>query len=106
MRKKIMFAVASVFLSTIAVVALSSFTSQSNNATESETTVHTHVSCQGKHCTYTVGCGCSGFSSKTNGKNHIVSVVVIIKSTTNKRKPQSIKQWQNLNDRFCRLFYS
>lgn len=68
MKKKIMFAVASVFLSTITVVALSSFTSKSSNATESESTVHTHVSCQGKHCTYTVGCDCSGFSPKTNGK--------------------------------------
>ena len=68
MKKKIMFAVASVFLSTITVVVLSSFTSQSSNATESESTVHTHVSCQGKHCTYTVGCDCSGFSPKTNGK--------------------------------------
>ena len=63
-----MFAVASVFLSTITVVALSSFTSKSSNTTESESTVHTHVSCQGKHCTYTVGCDCSGFSPKTNGK--------------------------------------
>ena len=68
MKKKIMFAVASVFLSTITVVALSSFTSKSSNATESESTLHTHVSCQGKHCTYTVGCDCSGFSPKTNGK--------------------------------------
>ena len=68
MKKKIMFAVASVFLSTITVVVLSSFTSKSSNATESESTVHTHVSCQGKHCTYTVGCNCSGFSPKTNGK--------------------------------------
>ena len=68
MKKKIMFAVASVFLSTITVVVLSSFTSKSSNATESESTVHTHVSCQGKHCTYTVGCDCSGFSPKTNGK--------------------------------------
>ena len=68
MKKKIMFAVASVFLSTITVVALSSFTSHSENVTESETPVHTHVSCQGKHCTYTVGCDCSGFSPKTDGK--------------------------------------
>lgn len=83
-----MFAVASIFLSTITIVGLSSFTSQSNNATESESIVYTHVSCQGKHCTYTVGCDCSGFSPKTNGKeweNHIVSVVAIIKNTTNKR---------------------
>lgn len=68
MRKKIIFAVASVFLSTIIVVGLSSFTSQSHNTTESKSTVHAHVSCQGKHCTYTVGCDCSGFSPKTNGK--------------------------------------
>ena len=68
MRKKIMLVVASIFLSTITIVGLSSFTSQSNNATEPESTVHTHVLCQGKHCTYTVGCDCSGFSPKTNGK--------------------------------------
>lgn len=63
-----MLVVASIFLSTITIVGLSSFTSQSNNATEPESTVHTNVLCQGKHCTYTVGCDCSGFSPKTNGK--------------------------------------
>jgi hypothetical protein len=68
MKKKIMLAVASIFLSTITIVGLSSFTSQSENAIETETAVHAHVSCQGKHCTYTVGCDCSGFSPKTDGK--------------------------------------
>lgn len=68
MRKKIMFAISAIVVTTITIVGLSSFTSQSEKATESKTTVHTHVSCQGKHCTYTVGCDCSGFSPKTNGK--------------------------------------
>ncbi len=30
--------------------------------------VHTHAS--GKHCTYTVGCSCSGFSPITSGKEY------------------------------------
>ncbi len=68
MRKKIMFAVTAIVVSATTVVGLSSFTSQRENATEVESTVLTHVSCQGKHCTYTVGCDCSGFSPKTDGK--------------------------------------
>ena len=68
MREKIMLAVFSIFTAAITIVGLSSFSSQSEKETTSETTVHTHVSCQGKHCTYTVGCNYSGFSPKTNGK--------------------------------------
>ncbi len=68
MRKKIMFAVTAIVVSATTIVGLSLFTSQRENATEVESTVHTHVSCQGKHCTYTVGCDCSGFSPKTDGK--------------------------------------
>lgn len=68
MRTKIILAGFSIFAAAIIIVGLSSFTSHSENVTESETPVHTHVSCQGKHCTYTVGCDCSGFSPKTNGK--------------------------------------
>ena len=68
MRKKIMLAVFSIFAAAITIVGLSSFTSHSEKATESEIPVHTHVSCQGKHCTYTVGCDCSGLSPKTNEK--------------------------------------
>ena len=63
-----MIAITNIVVTTITIVGLSSFTSQSEKATEFKTTVHTHVSCQGKHCTYTVGCDCSGFSPKTNGK--------------------------------------
>ena len=68
MRKKIMLAVFSIFAAAITIVGLSSFTSHSEKTTEFETPVHTNVSCQCKHCTYTVGCDCSGFSPKTNGK--------------------------------------
>ena len=63
-----MLAVFSIFAAAITIVGLSSFTSHSEKTTEFETPVHTHVSCQGKHFTYTVGCDCSGFSPKTNGK--------------------------------------
>ena len=63
-----MLAVFSIFAAAITIVGLRSFTSQREKATETETTVRTHVSCQGKHCTYTVGCDCSDFSPKTNGK--------------------------------------
>ena len=63
-----MLAVFFTFSAAITIVGLSSFTSQSEKETTSKTTVHTHVSCQGKHSTYTVGCDCSGFSPKTNGK--------------------------------------
>lgn len=68
MKKKIMLAAFSIFAAIITIVGLSSFTSQSKKTTASETIIHTHVSCQGKNCTYTVGCDCFGFSPKTNGK--------------------------------------
>lgn len=63
-----MFVVAVGVVSVGTILGLSSFTSEGKNAAELDSAVHTHVSCQGKHCTYTVGCDCSGFSPKTNGK--------------------------------------
>lgn len=58
MGKKIFFAVVAVVISTTAIVGLSSFTSKTEDARgEVETTEeHTPVACQGKHCTYSVGC--------------------------------------------------
>ena len=73
MRKNIIFSVVVFLISTTTIVVLSSFTSQVENTTEIVSTVHTHVSCQGKHCTYTVGCNCSGFSPKTNGNEWEIS---------------------------------
>ncbi len=63
-----MYVVAVGVVSVGTILGLSSFTSEGKSAAEFDSTVHTHVSCQGKHCTYTVGCDCSGFSPKTNGK--------------------------------------
>lgn len=37
-------------------------------ATEIHTHTHTHAAAQGKHCSGTVGCDCTGFSPITNGK--------------------------------------
>ena len=68
MRKNIIFAVASIVASVISIIALSSFTSNVENDLCMESSIQTYASCQGKHCTYTVGCKCSGFSPKTNGK--------------------------------------
>lgn len=68
MRKNIIFAVVSIVASVISIIALSSFTSNGENELRLGASVQTHVSCQGKHCTYTVGCDCSGFSPNTKGK--------------------------------------
>lgn len=68
MRKNTIYAIVAIVMSTTAIVGLSSFTSQVESSIEAKSDVHTHVSCQGKHCTYTVGCDCSGFSPKTDGK--------------------------------------
>ena len=61
--KKIICAVSALMVSTVVVVGLCSFTSK----TEVKSDICTEVSCQGKHCSYTVGCDCSGFAPKTNG---------------------------------------
>ena len=57
MKKRIMFAIATIAVSVTAIIGLSSFASKSDS----------HADCHGKHCTYTVGCDCSGFSPKTDG---------------------------------------
>ena len=66
MKKKIAIALATLVVAAVAVVSLCSFTSRNEIVTDEEH--HTHLSCQGKHCTGTVGCSCSGFSAITNGK--------------------------------------
>ena len=57
MKKRIMFVIATIAVSAATILGLSSFTSKSDS----------HSDCQGKHCTYTVGCDCSGFSPITDG---------------------------------------
>ena len=57
MKKRIMFAIATIAVSVTAIIGLSSFASKSDS----------HADCHGKHFTYTVGCDCSGFSPKTDG---------------------------------------
>lgn len=66
MKKKIAIAFAALTVMSAAIITLCSFTS--HNEAMADTVQHTHVSCQGKHCTGTVGCSCSGFSPITNGK--------------------------------------
>lgn len=66
MKKKIAIALATLAVAAVAVVSLCSFTYRNEIVTDEGH--HTHLSCQGKHCTGTVGCGCSGFSAITNGK--------------------------------------
>lgn len=65
---------------TLAIVAVSATTigfcaaaaTASITSTETITAIeiytHTHTAAQGKHCSGTVGCDCSGFSPITNGK--------------------------------------
>ncbi|MGM9748893.1 MAG: hypothetical protein ACI3ZN_08825 [Candidatus Cryptobacteroides sp.] len=65
MKKKIILAISAVVLSAIALGALCSFTSVSN-ATELDP-VSVHTSCEGKHCSGTVGCDCPGFKPITDG---------------------------------------
>ncbi len=66
--KKIMYVMIALAVSVTTCVLLSSFTTSKHVSTDFSPEIHTHSSCQGKHCTYTVGCGCSGFSPITNGK--------------------------------------
>ncbi len=61
--KKIICAISALMVSAVVVIGLCSFTSK----TEVKSDVCTEVSCQGKHCTYTVGCDCPGFAPITNG---------------------------------------
>lgn len=66
MKKKITIAFAALIVFAVAIITLCSFTTHTETIVETEH--HTHVSCQGKHCSGTVGCNCSGFSPITNGK--------------------------------------
>lgn len=66
MKKKIAVALATLAVSAVAVITLCSFSSRGEIVTDVDH--HPHLSCQGKHCSGTVGCDCSGFSPITNGK--------------------------------------
>lgn len=68
MKKKFIFAIALLAITSTAVFALSSFSSKSSNT--DETTVQTDATCQGKNCTYTVGCDCPGFSPITDKEEY------------------------------------
>lgn len=65
--KKNLIVMVTLVASMAAIMGLSSFTIGVQKGHGIASDVHTHVSCQGKHCTYTVGCNCAGFSPKTNG---------------------------------------
>lgn len=60
-----MIAFAVITVSSAAIIGLSSFISKTDNAIEVNSNLHESTSSQGKHCTGTVGCDCSGFSAKT-----------------------------------------
>lgn len=66
MKRKLAIALATLIVSAAAIITLSSFTTHNEAVTETET--HTHICCEGKKCTGTVGCSCSGFSPITDGK--------------------------------------
>ena len=61
--KKIICAISVLVVSAVTNVSLSSFTFQMDASSK----VCSDVSCKGKHCSYTVGCDCSGFVPKNNG---------------------------------------
>ena len=66
MKRKLAMALAALTVSAAAIITLSSFTTHNETMTETET--HTHICCEGKKCSGTVGCSCSGFSPITDGK--------------------------------------
>lgn len=66
--KKIIIAIVAIAVSGAAIVGFSSFAGQNDTETIIATTVHSHA--QGKNCTATVGCDCSGFSPITDGKEY------------------------------------
>jgi len=68
MKKNIFVAFAVIAVSATTIMGLSSFTSKNRMDTDVVLADYAHESCRGKHCTYTVGCSCSGFAPKTNGK--------------------------------------
>ena len=66
MKRKIAIAIATLSVSVVAIITLSSFTCHNEMTTDADS--HTHICCEGKKCTGTVGCSCSGFSPITDGK--------------------------------------
>ena len=67
MKKKIFFAIAIIAISTTAIAAYTSFNTTVEKSTKHDFIEETHLECQGKHCTYTEGCDCSGFAPITGG---------------------------------------
>ena len=51
------YAISTLAVSAIAIVSLCSFSSRLDTTTE----LHADGTCEGKHCSYTVGCSCPGF---------------------------------------------
>lgn len=66
MKKRILYVVA-IVLSMLAIIALN-FYMFDVGRDEAQSGVNADVTSKGKHCSYSVGCDCSGFSPKTNGK--------------------------------------
>lgn len=67
MKKKMIMALGALVIIVVVIVGLYSFFVQTEDAETVNKSVPAHVDSQGKHCTYTVGCNCSGFSPKTSG---------------------------------------
>lgn len=66
MEKRALFVVA-IVVSVITIGGLSFYMSDIGRV-EAQSEINADVSSKGKHCSYTVGCDCSGFSPKTKGK--------------------------------------
>lgn len=64
--KKIVFIFAAVITMVTSVTVLAN-PQNDTYYVNNHNTIFTHVAVQGKHCTGTVGCSCSGFSPITNG---------------------------------------
>jgi hypothetical protein len=68
--KKLVFTFAIAVSSVFAAIALSSNSSAAPATTANESievVTHCHATAQGKHCSGSVGCSCTGFSPITNG---------------------------------------
>lgn len=66
--KKTVFTISGVALATMCLIGLCSFVMDGRVENSALTELDTHTSCEGKHCTYSVGCDCPGFSPITDGK--------------------------------------
>ena len=93
MKRKIIYAIAIVAISITAFIGLSSFISEANNQP-----THTHA--QGKHCRYTVGCDCPGFSPIKNGKVYEESYCKHCKHHKSYHKQHMNKNIQSRRDFF------